>query len=114
MLKRNSTAGDICCRRKLGSNFRREKKLVAFRQIHPRIDRVIILPHFVMKMGSGGAAADADSADNVTLVHPLARMNCKIGKVTIPRRQTIAVIEDDEIAVVRPSIRENHLPVSRG
>ena len=90
-------------------------------QILVRIHGHIIDAHFVMKVGTGAAPAVADVADSVTAMNVLSRKYCEAFQMSVARRDSVPVIEQDRTAVAAHEIGKlnhafrrshNRLPVS--
>src|ERR1700739_493245 len=63
------------------------------------VDRDVVDANFVVKMGTGGAAALADIADHVAAVHALSRGHGEAGKMAIAGADPVAMIDHDGFAV---------------
>ena len=66
-----------------------------------------------MQVGCCAATRRADVTDNVILPDFLSNFHIESGKVAHARRQTIAVVDDDEIPVSGVPLSENDLSVGR-
>src|SRR6185312_4779803 len=64
-----------------------------------RIDRFAVDTRLVMQMGPGGAAGRADLADDLADVDDLADLDVDLREVAVPRREAVAVVDFDHIAV---------------
>src|SRR5262245_5908356 len=68
-------------------------------QIGPRIDGPVIHAHLVMEVGCGGPPRRSDESEDVSSFDFLADFDKRPRKMAIPRRQAIAVIHNDQVAV---------------
>src|SRR6266446_710573 len=70
------------------------------RQVAARVHRSVVQPYFVVEMRSGCAARHSHPTDHLILRHALSDSNGVTPEVAVPRRHTIAMIDDNEIAVI--------------
>src|SRR5215469_7336661 len=64
-----------------------------------RIDRLAVHPHLVVEVGTGGEAGGTDEGDLLAALHALTAHHEDLRAVRIPRHQTIAMIDGDEVPV---------------
>ena len=84
------------------------------RQEGPGVLGPVILPNFIMQVWRGRSAGHSDKADNVPSLYSLSDFNQLTREVTVTSRQTIAMIDDDKIAVSGFSLGINDNAVGRG
>src|SRR2546426_8603546 len=68
-------------------------------QVIPWIYRAIVDPNFVMQVRGGTAARSPNVTNHVILPDPLPGFHGKLGEVAKPCRETITVIDDNQIPV---------------
>src|ERR1022692_4508239 len=68
-------------------------------QVLVRVDRHVVDAHFVVKVGSGGAAGLADVADDLAAGDVLAGEDDHAGEVSVDGVDAVAVVDGDFAAV---------------
>src|SRR4030095_5323718 len=74
----------------------------------------VILSNFIMKVRRGRSPGHSNKSDNVASLYGLSGFNQRTREVTVTSRQTIAMIDDDKIAVGGFSLGINDNAVGRG
>lgn len=64
-----------------------------------RIDRAIVDAQFVMEMRAGRASGRADVTDNLSAINLIADLSIYFRKMSVTRRQTVAVVDLDHVSV---------------
>src|SRR5688572_9458063 len=74
-----------------------------------------VYPKLVMEMGTAGQSGGSDVPDRLALGHPGPAANPagESAKMTVPRRDAVAVPKLDEVAVAACSARAHHDAVPR-
>ena len=80
------------------------------RQLHqPRRIKIGPLPaNRDMKMWAGGAAGASAKTDNIAAPHHVTLLHFEFGKMQIEGEESLAVIEDDEVALKIHGARQEH------
>src|SRR2546423_10202167 len=86
---------------------------LALGQVRSGIDRVVVRPHFIVKMRSCGPARVANKADHVAAFHDLPGFDKESGEMAISRRQPIAMADDDQVTVRSLALGKDDIPVGR-
>src|ERR1700733_1913310 len=68
-------------------------------EVFVRIDWSVVDANFVVKMWTGGAAAETDIADRVAAMNALARCDGEPGEMAIPGRDAMAMIHHNGLTV---------------
>src|SRR5262245_13449011 len=76
-----------------------------------RIDRFAVDPRLVVQMRSGGAAGRADLADDLAGLDRMADLGVDAGEVAVARRDAVAVVDLDHLAVAALPAGECHRAV---
>src|SRR6266404_8049571 len=79
-----------------------------------RIDGRVVDSDFVVKVGAGGASAEADIAENVAAVYVLAGGNTEAGQVSVASSDSVAVIHRYGAAVASQEICKGYGAIGRG
>jgi hypothetical protein len=67
-----------------------------------------------MKMRRGGASGAADVSDHISAAYRLTGPNLEAGKMSVPCRDSIAMVEDDQVSVVAFASGNQNLSIRWG
>ncbi len=82
-------------------------------QILIRIDWSVVDANFIVEVWPGGSAAQADIADGIATMDLLPRSDREAGKVAVARRDAVAMVHHDELAVSALEIGEGNYAIRR-
>src|SRR5437763_2930403 len=82
-------------------------------QVIPGVDRSVVQPHFVVEMRRRAAAGGSHVTDDVVLANLLPDLYIESRQVAEACRQTVAVIDDDQVSVCGLPLSVNDLAVGR-
>src|SRR6185295_13548200 len=78
-----------------------ERRSIYPRQVASRVHRLFVQPHFVVEVRSGSAARHSHPANNFPFAHGLSGMDGEAVQMGKSGRESIAVIDHNEVAIVR-------------
>ena len=77
-----------------------------------RIDPGAVPANAEEQMRSRGAARGSDAAQTMALLDFLTGRDIDIGKVEIHANETVAMIDEDGVTLIKHVVRDHHSPVS--
>ena len=78
------------------------------------VDGSVVDADFVVEMGSGAAAAEADESDGVAALDVLSGDDGEVCQVAIAGGDAVAVVKDDGASVASHEVGELHDAIGRG